>query len=92
MILVTKKNDKPDKAILRARQNVIFELGFFMGKIGQENVFVLLEKAENFEILSDYHGVLYTPFDKNSEWKKSLKTELIESGYNVETENDSKIS
>ena len=80
-----KKSDNPDKAILRARQNVIFELGYFIGKIGQENVFVLLEDSKNFEILSDYHGVLYTPFDKKGEWKKALKTELIESGYKIKS-------
>ncbi len=51
--------------------------------LGQENVFVLQEKVSNFEILSDYQGVLYTPFDELGKWKNALKIELLESGYEV---------
>jgi len=50
----------PDTAQLRARQNVILELGFFLGKLGRENV-VALHKG-NVEIPSDFSGVLFTPY------------------------------
>ena len=39
----------------RARQNVIFETGFFIGKIGRQNVIVLYETG--VEIPTDYSGV-----------------------------------
>ncbi len=44
----------------RARQNVILELGWFMGRLGRENV-ILMSQGE-VELPSDVHGVLYLPF------------------------------
>lgn len=64
------KNDKIENANFRARQNVILELGFFLGKIGRENVVVIYEDGEKIEIPSDYQGVLYVPHDK----KRKLET------------------
>jgi predicted nucleotide-binding protein len=69
---------------LRARQNVILELGFFLGKIGRENVVVLHEQTENFEIPSDYQGVLYEPYDSKGNWKISIARELKASGYKID--------
>lgn len=59
----------------RARQNVVFELGFFVSKLGRENVRVLYKKG--VEILTDYEGVLYTLFDlRNNDWKIELHREI----------------
>jgi predicted nucleotide-binding protein len=44
----------------RARQNVVLELGFFMGKLGRENV-ILLSQGD-IELPSDVLGVLYLQF------------------------------
>ncbi|WP_412559698.1 TIR domain-containing protein [Winogradskyella sp. MIT101101] len=63
------KNLKP-----RARQNVIFETGFFIGKIGREKVIILHEK--DIEIPSDYSGVVYISIEGN--WKEQLRTEIDE--------------
>ena len=57
------KNEKPETAKFRARQNVIFELGYFIRKLGRERVLVLHEMENDFEIPSDYIGVLFVPFD-----------------------------
>lgn len=62
----------------RARQNVIFETGFFLGKIGRENVIILHESG--IEIPSDYSGVVYIAIEGN--WKESLRTE-IDAIYNL---------
>jgi predicted nucleotide-binding protein len=62
----------------RARQNVIFELGFFVGKLGRNRVCVLYK--EGVEIHSDYHGILYVPMDPNEGWKRSLAKEIKEAG------------
>ncbi len=70
-----------DAAKPRARQNVILELGFFLGKLGRENVLSLYKG--NVEIPSDYSGVLYTPYDSGGSWPYKLTKELKESGYNV---------
>jgi predicted nucleotide-binding protein len=65
----------------RARQNVILELGFFLGRLGRENV-VALHKGD-VEIPSDYGGVLYKPYDTGGAWPYKLTRELKGSGYSV---------
>lgn len=77
------KDQSPDKAKPRARQNVIFELGFFIGKLGRQHIFVLYRKGENFEFPSDYKGVLYEPYDESGVWKYRLVDELKAIGYEV---------
>jgi predicted nucleotide-binding protein len=78
------KSENAKNGKLRARQNVILELGFFLGKIGRENVVVLHEQVENFEIPSDYQGVIYEPYDSNGFWKLSVAKELKASGYKID--------
>ena len=75
---------KPEEGRLRARQNVILELGFFIGKLGRDRVVALVENSDNFEFPSDYQGVIYIPFDKTGNWKFSLSKELIACGYRID--------
>ncbi|TES85700.1 hypothetical protein E3J95_03835 [Candidatus Aerophobetes bacterium] len=65
----------------RARQNVIFELGFFMGKLGRDRVCVLWEGG--VELPSDFKGVVYIPLDRAGAWKMSLAKELKAVGLEV---------
>lgn len=63
----------------RARQNVIFEMGWFMAKLGRKNV-VLLHKGQ-VELPSDVLGILYLPFrDSVNEAFDSLRRELQDRG------------
>ena len=78
------KSEKSKNGKLRARQNVILELGFFLGKIGRKNVLVLHEQVENFEIPSDYQGVLFEPYDSSGNWQLSIAKELKASGYSID--------
>lgn len=48
----------------RARQNVVFEFGLFIGALGRENVCCLLQESTQ-ERPSDIGGVLYTEFNKS---------------------------
>lgn len=57
---------------LRARQNVILELGWFCGAIGRDHVAVLYETA--VELPSDISGLVYIPLD--GDWEKRLAREL----------------
>ncbi|MDD5303844.1 MAG: nucleotide-binding protein [Elusimicrobia bacterium] len=66
----------------RARQNVIFEFGYFVGALGRRNVCALTRG--NVEIPSDYAGVVYIPFDAAGAWKMNLVRELKASGYEVD--------
>ncbi len=82
--LAYPKDGSPKQKRLRVRQNVIFELGFFIGKLEKKRVFVLYKEDNNFEMPSDYHGNLYTPYDAFGNWKFSLIKELRTCGYNVD--------
>lgn len=62
----------------RARQNVIFELGYFCGAIGRKNVFVLYK--EGVEIPNDYLGVVYTLYDAGGGWQLNLAKEMKQAG------------
>jgi Predicted nucleotide-binding protein containing TIR -like domain len=77
------KKEKPENAKFRTRQNVIFELGYFIGKLGRERVLAVHEIENNFEIPSDYSGVLFVPFDKSGKWQFDLVKELKALGVNV---------
>jgi predicted nucleotide-binding protein len=65
----------------RAIQNVVFELGFFIGKIGPERVAALVKS--NIELPSDFDGVVYISLDKE-DWKTKLGAELKTAGYKID--------
>jgi len=67
-----------ESAQSRARQNVIFELGYFVGKLGRSRVRAL--KAGDVEMLSDYEGVIYTTMDDAGGWKEELRREIRNAG------------
>ena len=67
-----------DASSARARQNVIFELGYFAGKLGRGRV-CLLRKGD-VEIPSDLFGVVYTELDPHEGWQKRLVMEMKEAG------------
>lgn len=68
----------------RARQNVVFEMGYFMALLGRERVMMLLQ--DGVEEPSDLKGVVYTALDKDGAWKYRLVKELREQGYKVSTD------
>jgi len=71
-----------DKQKKRPRQNVILELGFFLGKLGRKRVCALYE--EGVEIPSDYDGVIFVPLDKNGAWHLPLARELKAAGLSID--------
>ena len=66
----------------RARQNVIFELGYFIGKYGRDKVCALVKGTP--EIPSDYSGVVYITFDESEGWKVELLRELRRAGFSID--------
>lgn len=66
----------------RARQNVIFELGYAVAALGRDNVAALYEPG--VEMPSDFSGVVYIAFDENGIWKQTLLKELREAGLPVD--------
>ena len=71
------KADESDQ--LRARQNVVFEAGYFMGKLSRSRVVIIAE--HDVELPSDMQGIVYT--DK-SIWEVDVLKELKAMGYVID--------
>jgi hypothetical protein len=77
-----KLKDKPELRP-RARQNVVFELGYFVGKLDRGRVIALVSDKD-LEIPSDYRGVLFIPIRNDDAWRLRLARELKEAGADVD--------
>lgn len=75
---IEKKNDLK----LRARQNVIFELGYFFHALGRKRVCALYK--EGVELPSDIYGVVYVLMDEFDAWQLTLAREMKQAGLAVD--------
>ena len=66
----------------RARQNVVFEHGYMIAKLGRNNVCAIV-KGE-IEKPNDISGLVYIPMDDNNGWQISLAKEMKSAGCNVD--------
>ncbi len=80
------REESPAKRKLRPRQDVIFALGFLLGKLGRENVLAFFRETANFEALTDFEGIKFVAFDDRDSWKLALIRELTSAGYIVDSE------
>lgn len=69
----------------RARQNVILEWGYFVGKLGTNRVCAI--HTESIELPSDISGILYLTYDCAGGWKMQLLKELENVGYSINWSN-----
>jgi predicted nucleotide-binding protein len=76
------KDFDPSDDQARARQNVVFEMGFFFGLIGRSRVAVLYEPE--VELPGDINGLVYTELDAAGGWKPKLASELDRAGIRVD--------
>lgn len=74
-----KKGDEKNHKS-RARQNVVFEHGYLIGRIGRKNVCALV-KGE-VETPNDISGIVYISL--RGDWRLSLAKELKSSGYTID--------
>ena len=66
----------------RARQNVVFEHGYLMAKIGRKNVCALVKG--DIETPTDISGVVYIKMEGEKEWKYKVADEMKACGYDVD--------
>ena len=66
----------------RSRQNVILELGYFIGRLGRKNVVAIYQ--QDVEIPSDYSGVLFIPHDESGVWQLQLAKEIKAAGIKID--------
>jgi predicted nucleotide-binding protein len=83
---VYAKSEEATKRKLKPRQDVIFELGFLMGKLGRDRVLVFYKESEKgaFDVNTDFEGIKTIPFDDRDSWRLALIRELTNNGYTVE--------
>lgn len=73
---------EPENLNVRARQNVVFEHGFLIGRLGRENVSALVDGK--LELPNDISGVVYINLDEGSAWQLQLAKEMKQSGYDID--------
>ena len=73
---------EPDNLNVRARQNVVFEHGYLIGKLGRQNVSALVDGK--LELPNDISGVVYISLDEGSAWQLQLAKEMKQSGYKID--------
>ena len=76
------EKNSPQDIKSRARQNVVFEHGFLLSKLGRNNVCALVKG--DIEKTNDISGVVYISFDENGGWKIPLAKEMKSAGYEVD--------
>ena len=80
----TLKDEADEQLKFRARQNVIFELGYFMGKLGRKKVHLLI-KGE-IENPSDLNGILYASMNNPNEWQLKLARRMKQAELPIDPE------
>ena len=80
------RRNHPDEKALRARQNVVLELGMLLSTLGRSKVAILLHQQENMERPSDIQGLIYIPFKDNLEKDAGLllAKEMTAAGYQID--------
>lgn len=73
----------PRKEHARVRNNVMLELGFFLGYLGRDRVIILRKNHRSWDLPSDMNGVVYISADE-AKWKKALATEIHRRGIAIE--------
>lgn len=66
----------------RARQNVLLELGYFIGRLGRENVCAIANGT--MELPTDFAGVVWETLDAQGGWKSALGRELEAAGFDID--------
>ena len=74
---------KPGTEKGRARQNVVLELGYFLGKLGRNRLMAISEPG--VELPGDISGVVYTDPKNDAQWQVELVRELKAAGYDVDS-------
>lgn len=82
VVILSRDEAMPPRKLFRTQQNVLVELGYFMGLLGRDRVLVLLQKG--VEVPSDIEGILYISFnDSLDEVRAEILSELKVAGYEV---------
>ena len=80
--LAYPKEETAEQAKYRSSQDVILELGYFLGKLGNQNVVAIYKKEEDFEVPNGFSGVIWIEYKTG--WYFQLIRELKECSFDVD--------
>jgi len=80
--LTSPDEKNSDNVKYLGNQNVIFELGYFLGRLGKQNVIALFRKKKDFKIPIDYTGVLWIEYKLG--WYYELIKQLKACNFDVD--------
>lgn len=66
----------------RARQNVVFEHGYLVGKLSRQRVCALVK--DGVETPGDINGCVYVDHDSRGAWRMTVAKELKAAGYHID--------
>jgi predicted nucleotide-binding protein len=81
---VYPKDGRPGNAKLRASQDNVFELAYFLAKLSRQGVFILYQEQRNFLLPTDLMNAIYTPYLQGGHWRHELSKRLKEREYRIE--------
>ncbi len=81
---VYSKDQMVPEIKLRPAQHVVLELGFLLGKLGRQGVFVLYQELKNFEFPTNFFDILYTPYTKMGSWQFELLRQMKSVGFDFD--------
>jgi predicted nucleotide-binding protein len=79
---IAPSREEPKEGQGRGIQNLLFEFGYMMGKLGQERVCALYK--ERMQIPSDYSGIVFIPMDSRGGWKLLVAKEIKQAGIEID--------
>ena len=71
-----------DEEAFVVRDNVLFELGLFSGRLGYDRCFPIVSNCKAFHLPSDLHGVIVEKFDMNN---TNIASAVNTACYNIST-------
>jgi predicted nucleotide-binding protein len=79
---IAAPRNKPKERQTRVSQNVIFEFGYFLSRLGPGKVCALYK--EGVEIPSDYPGVVTIPMDSRGGWRLLVAKEIKQANIDID--------
>ncbi|MCD4779552.1 MAG: nucleotide-binding protein [Candidatus Omnitrophica bacterium] len=77
---VYARDGKPKDALMYADPRVIFEFGYWMGKLGRDKVFILYYDQRRYRCPTELTDPIYIPYDKTPDWQTRLCREFEKHG------------